>query len=290
MKRVTQTLDRGVFSDWAIRQRKILSKLLAKRPFTMIRSKNVDRGVRKKPFTISELVILITIVAILGALILPTLIHIQGSAKLTQCRNNIQRLMLGFALFADDHDDHFPGGYPDVGKSGRDEWKGCWLFGGGNPDCVVTDGPEKGTIFSYTGDVRDYRCPSLEFVGMGVGNGSNGQFDYSAFAGFRGALISNIPTISEPIGGSGIALPTPILVEEDPSCNINSAGMEGSHSGKDRLARTHGGRAVYGAFDGAAELFKQPLNGEAKRWLAARRDGTLASPGEAGVPWGWWND
>jgi prepilin-type N-terminal cleavage/methylation domain-containing protein len=61
-----------------------------------------------KGFTLVELLVVIAIVAILAALLLPTLGRTRASAKRTACSNNLRQLGLAVSLYAADHDGILP--------------------------------------------------------------------------------------------------------------------------------------------------------------------------------------
>lgn len=59
-------------------------------------------------FTLIELLVVIAIIAILAAMLLPTLGKAREMAKLTQCVGNTKNIALGMQTYADDNKDFFP--------------------------------------------------------------------------------------------------------------------------------------------------------------------------------------
>jgi prepilin-type N-terminal cleavage/methylation domain-containing protein len=59
---------------------------------------------KQRGFTLIELLVVIAIIAILAALLSPTLSSAKARAKRTVCLNNLKQINLGVHMYADDHD------------------------------------------------------------------------------------------------------------------------------------------------------------------------------------------
>ena len=63
---------------------------------------------RIKSFTLIELLVVIAIIAILAALLLPTLHHAKETAQRIACLSNVKQIMLGLRVYADDNKEYLP--------------------------------------------------------------------------------------------------------------------------------------------------------------------------------------
>src|SRR2546428_10852813 len=69
-----------------------------------------------KGFTLLELLVVIAVIAILAALLFPSLGRAKAKAQRTACMNNLRQINLGVRMYADDSSDAFPAPENETGR------------------------------------------------------------------------------------------------------------------------------------------------------------------------------
>jgi len=126
------------------------------RGFTSSEIKVFDRETGRflTGFTLIELLVVIAIIAVLMAILMPSLRAARDQANRIHCVSNVKTLSLAWLLYKDDNDDKLVGGHTNPGN---------WVL---RPPSAGTieqkkDAIRNGALFRYVSDTVDvYRCPA----------------------------------------------------------------------------------------------------------------------------------
>ena len=114
----------------------------------------------RQGFTLIELLVVIAIIAILAAMLLPSLSRAKLKAQGVQCMNNNRQLMLAWRMYVDDARDRLPNAKGPAGSPYQ--WMGGWLDYSGDPsNWDPTVDIMKSPLWPYCGkNAAIFKCPA----------------------------------------------------------------------------------------------------------------------------------
>lgn len=134
---------------------------------------------KKKGFTLIELLVVIAIIAILMAILIPTLHRAKEQGKRAACLNNLRQMTLAWNLYADDYEGKMVNGCTSTGTQNRDGT--CWAYWAGRnaTEEARLDGIRDGLLYRYCPEVKLYKCPTGirgEVVTYAIPDAMNGHY------------------------------------------------------------------------------------------------------------------
>jgi prepilin-type N-terminal cleavage/methylation domain-containing protein/prepilin-type processing-associated H-X9-DG protein len=119
-------------------------------------TKNFGRR-RQNGFTLIELLVVIAIIAILAAMLLPTLAAAKERARLTQCLNDMKQLTLGWVVYAGDNNDRMTPNW----VAGSKPPPGAWATGSVRTAPTDIGTITNGLLYSYSPALTSFLCPDV---------------------------------------------------------------------------------------------------------------------------------
>lgn len=97
----------------------------------------------RKAFTLIEVLIVISIIALLAAILFPVFARARENARRSSCQSNLKQIGLGLVQYTQDYDERTPG---------------VWKQAGPTANADVTEWPD--LIFPYVKSAQLFVCPS----------------------------------------------------------------------------------------------------------------------------------
>lgn len=204
---------------------------------------------KTKAFTLIELLVVIAIIAVLMAILMPTLRAAKDHARRIHCVSNVKTLALGWFMYQDDNDGELVPGHTDPGN---------WVLRPSEGDTVEQkkQAIRDGLLYEYVGEEVDvYACPADQrdkdprnytFRSFSIAGGANGE-GWSGYTQAKKYTDLRKPAIRY------------IFVEEiDPrGFNVGSWQMNpGPKTWVDPVAMWHNEKSTLGYADGHAEMHR----------------------------------
>jgi len=108
---------------------------------------------KKAAFTLVELLVVIAIIAVLMAILMPSLRAARDHAKRIHCTNNLRTLSLAWYMYQDEND-----GKLVYGRPANNGWVKISAGSSPNPIEREKEGIRQGLLFPFVKDVDVYRC------------------------------------------------------------------------------------------------------------------------------------
>ncbi len=191
---------------------------------------------RKRGFTLVELLVVITIIAILVAMLMPVLSRAKQRAQGTSCLNNGKQLMLALQLYAGEYTDFYPPNPDDGNTVPGHNWAGGQAGIGGpqefDPDVLLD--PTRSLLIKYLAhDAKVFKCPADRREGkyQGANPAFAGQIVPAARTFSMSQAVGTIcPGYDQGTGHSGV-----------PNLSVNGPWLDGTqHQRRNSPWRTFG--------------------------------------------------
>lgn len=254
---------------------------------TISKSLDFARG-----FTLIELLVVIAIIAILAALLLPSLIHAKIRGQALYCMNNQKQMTLAWLMYADDNHSNLTPNATGGSSPPSLFWVLGWLdFSLNNTDntnilCLATN-----RIGPYIQNINIYKCPADSYLCQEVTGrvprvrsvSMNGYIEGGAYAGDHGPYDSEYQAGFFAYNSLGdIIAPSPsmlwVFVDEQAD-SINDGYLRKDvtdyNNWLDLPASYHDGACGFGYADGHSEI---------KKWLAASTIVPVTMNSHSGFP------
>jgi len=223
---------------------------------------------RCQGFTLIEVLVVVAIIALLMAILVPSLRNAREEAKTTICIAQIQQLMRCALMYKMDFAERLPGAgrndadhqsmYDNGNRKDWLSWVGTWTvmidqddIDAGSPAWL--NAPRGGRLWKYYKDEKILECPSAEKF--------NGKFSYS--------MPENVSLAMKDPSGDRAGLPPKmdkvkhphdaiLFLDEDEENGLSNYSMDDGFGEPDMFADRHLGRASVSFFDGHAAAYYFP--------------------------------
>lgn len=149
-------------------------------------------------FTITELLVVLAVMSILGTLLASALNRTKGRAHEISCLGNLRQLQVSWFMYSDENNDQLPEnrsvGSPNEKIFGRRNTTNSWVAGNPKED-VTAESIQRGTLFPYTKASDLYRCSADQSQVIGRNVRRTRSYSMSSYLyGDRAGLDARVKT------------------------------------------------------------------------------------------------
>ncbi|MFW5803539.1 MAG: prepilin-type N-terminal cleavage/methylation domain-containing protein [Verrucomicrobiota bacterium] len=230
----------------------------------------------RRKFTLIELLVVIAIIAILAALLLPSLSRARFAAREVACISNLRQHVQSFTLYATDHDGYFPFRY-DGAENGKRYPPNAWSYNtsDGTPyfdmheviEDYVPPGPlyqcplasqERGweVFWPFTETSNPYSYESYRWYSYNIFAQWIVDSDYQDS---DGNIVEWGDVIPQRLGEQGKSQ-YPLLGDKVTYDDAQGLWFDVFHSRPNALSSLDEARGAYGFADGSAKVFRDGNN------------------------------
>jgi prepilin-type processing-associated H-X9-DG protein len=212
--------------------------------------------------------VVVAIIALLVAILLPSLNRARAQARTSVCIVQIRQLMAAALMYTQEHEGRLPGtGINDeVFKSQYEaqtrkdwlSWVGTWyvlysMDDVGNTEAWKHYVPQKGRLWKYYRDENILKCPAAEKF--------NGKFSYSTPENVSCAMVDRndgrpgLPPVMDKVKHTSWAIQ---FLDEDEENGLSNYSVDDGFGEPDMFADRHVGQATAAFFDGHAAAHFYP--------------------------------
>jgi prepilin-type N-terminal cleavage/methylation domain-containing protein len=177
----------------------------------------LGQSIRRRGFTLLELIAVVATIALLAALLLPVLNKAKVKAQRINCLSNLRQLGIAWASYKDDNSDLLVESYP----TNIEAWVQGDMTKASDASNVALI--QQGKLYSYNQNAGIYHCPTDKGVTIdGARAPTVRSYSMNCFMGYRDPRLASIPSTAQDYvsfftKASEIAQPSQlwVLIDED---------------------------------------------------------------------------